>query len=567
MISVFSELKRRHVYRTAAFYAAAAWLLVQVATQVAPYFDMPTWSVRLVIVACVAGFPIALLLSWFYEWSPSTGWRRELEDRVAIAPAPPSAILPGDAGAPVAAPPSDQSIAVLAFADMSQCKDQEYFSDGLAEELLNLLAQLPQLRVIARTSSFAFKGKDVDVATIARTLHVANILEGSVRKSGNMLRITAQLVRTGDSSHLWSQTYDRELTDVFAVQDEIAGAVVEALKVKLLPQQLLTNPHRTADTKAHDQYLLGKAALRRGRHEGYRDAVAAFQRAIQLDPNFAAAHAALAQALDSSADFVQDSEQRETLQMEALTSAEHAITLAPDLADGYAVRGRLRCRNLWNWSGALVDLRRALELEPSSIDVRLQYVYVLFCLNHLPEVIVTTRKIVEDDPLSWLGWFYYGGLLRNLGTMSGDSAMLGEARFALQRVLELNPDASFIRYVSGGLELLEGKPEAALAVYRQAGGGFREAGIAMAEHSLGRKKESDEALNELEAKYANGFSTQVAEVHGWRGEHDAAFAALDRACTQSDAGLSRVLSDPFLRPLHADPRWAALLERLAFTTA
>ncbi|HET7063404.1 MAG TPA: hypothetical protein VFI49_03945 [Rudaea sp.] len=567
MISVFSELKRRHVYRTAAFYAAAAWLLVQVATQVAPYFDMPTWSVRLVIVACVAGFPIALLLSWFYEWSPSTGWRRELEDRVAIAPAPPSAILPGDAGAAVAAPPSDQSIAVLAFADMSQCKDQEYFSDGLAEELLNLLAQLPQLRVIARTSSFAFKGKDVDVATIARTLHVANILEGSVRKSGNMLRITAQLVRTGDSSHLWSQTYDRELTDVFAVQDEIAGAVVEALKVKLLPQQLLTNPHRTADTKAHDQYLLGKAALRRGRHEGYRDAVAAFQRAIQLDPNFAAAHAALAQALDSSADFVQDSEQREKLQMEALTSAEHAITLAPDLADGYAVRGRLRCRNLWNWSGALVDLRRALELEPSSIDVRLQYVYVLFCLNHLPEVIVTTRKIVEDDPLSWLGWFYYGGLLRNLGTMSGDSAMLGEARFALQRALELNPDASFIRYVSGGLELLEGKPEAALAVYRQAGGGFREAGIAMAEHSLGRKKESDEALNELEAKYANGFSTQVAEVHGWRGEHDAAFAALDRACTQSDAGLSRVLSDPFLRPLHADPRWAALLERLAFTTA
>jgi hypothetical protein len=146
---------------------------------------------------------------------------------------------------------------------------------------------LPQLRVIARTSSFAFKGKDVDAATIGRALHVANILQGSVRKSGNMLRITAQLVRAADSSQLWSRTYDRELTDVFAVQDEIAQAVVAALKVKLLPQQLLTNPHRTADTKAHDQYLLGKAALRRGRNEGYRDAVAAFRRAIEIDPDYA----------------------------------------------------------------------------------------------------------------------------------------------------------------------------------------------------------------------------------------------------------------------------------------
>ena len=426
---------------------------------------------------------------------------------------------------------------------------------------------MPQLRVIARTSSFAFKGKDVDVATIACTLHVANILEGSVRKNGNILRITAQLVRAADSSHLWSQTYNRELTDVFAVQDEIAHAVVEALKVKLLPEQLLTNPYRTADPKAHDEFLLGKDALRRGRDEGYRDAMAAFRRVIELDPDYAAAYAALAHAQASVADFVQGSEQRETLQMDALVSAERAIKLAPDLADGYVIRGRLRCRNLWNWSGALADLQHALELDPSSSDARLHYVYVLFCLNRPQEASSVTRKVIEDDPLSWLGWFYHGGLLRNFGLISGDATAMDEARVALQRALELNPESSFILYVFGGLELLEGKPDAALAVYRRAGAGFREAGIAMAEHALGHETESTEALNELEAKYANGFSTQMAEAHARRGEHDAAFAALDRACTQSDAGLTRVLSDPFLRPLHSDPRWAALLERLSFPKA
>jgi serine/threonine-protein kinase len=566
MASVFSELKRRHVYRTAVVYAAAAWLLVQIATQVAPYFDMPNWSVRLIIVACVGGFPVAVLLSWFYEWSPSTGWRRELEDQADTVASRTSTKAP-HAAAAEGAPPSAQSIAVLAFADMSQGKDQEYFSDGLAEELLNLLAQLPQLRVIARTSSFAFKGKDVDVATIARTLHVANSLEGSVRKSGNMLRITAQLVRATDSSHLWSQTYDRELTDVFVVQDEIAHAVVEALKVRLLPQQALTNPHRTTNTMAHDQYLLGKDALRRGRPEGYRAAVTAFRRSIELDPDYATAHAALAQALDSSADFVQDCEQRATLQMEALAAADRTIKMAPHLADGYIIRGRLRCRNLWNWSGALSDLKHALELDPSSGDARLHYVYVLFCLNRPEDALAVTRKVTEDDPLSGLGWFYRGGLLRNFGLIRGDAAAMAESRVALQRALDLNPESSFVLYVYGGLDLLEGKPDAALAIYRRAGAGFREAGIAMAEHSLGHEEESDEALNELEAKYANGFSTQIAEVHGWRNEIDAAFAALDRACTQSDAGLTRILSDPFLRSLHADPRWAALLERLAFVQA
>jgi TolB-like protein len=557
MISIFSELKRRHVHRTAAFYAAGGWLVVQIATQVAPYFDMPNWTVRLVIVAVLGGFPISILLSWYYEWSPATGWRRELD-----APAEnqgraarPDSLLPDDAGSAEA--PSDKSIAVLSFADMSQAKDQEYFSDGLAEELLNLLAQLPQLRVVARTSSFSFKGKDVDAATIGKALKVATLLAGSVRKHGNTLRINTQLIRAADNSHLWSQTYDRELTDVFKAQDEIAQAVVEALKVRLMPEQQLTNQHRTSNTAAHDQFLLGQGIFRRGRYEDFSHAMAAFQRAVQLDPTYAPAYAALAYAENSVADFCEDSERRAELQMEALASANHAVALAPELADGYVIRGRLRSRNLWNWVGALQDLERALELDPNSSEARLQYGLVLQYVDRIPESLAIAKTVTEDDPLSWLAWFFYGALLRDTGRMA-------EARTALQRALDLNPESSWIRYVLGGLDLFEGKPEAALAIYLQAGAAYRQAGIAMAEHSLGHERESAQALAELEAKYANGFSIQIADVQTWRGNHDAAFAALERACTQTDSGLARIRTNRFLHPLRGDPRYTALLDRLAF---
>jgi TolB-like protein len=261
---------------------------------------------------------------------------------------------------PSAASPS---LAVLPFVDLSEKRDHEYFSDGLAEELLNLLAQLPQLRVIARTSSFAFRGKDADLATIAHALNVTTVLEGSVRKSGNMLRITAQLIRTADSSHLWSQTYDRELTDVFKVQDEIAGAVVAALKVKLWPNQHVTNINRTTSAEAHEQYLLGQEFIRRGRLEDFEHAVALFRRAAELDPHYAAAHAGVAMALSAAGDFTADPVLRLRWKNEALATAEKTIAMAPDLADGYvdgrgAYDGAARDRRRSSVVGGLGRMRR-----------------------------------------------------------------------------------------------------------------------------------------------------------------------------------------------------------------
>jgi serine/threonine-protein kinase len=550
MRPVLAELKRRHVYRAAAFYAAAGWLLVQVATQVAPYLDLPNWSVRLTIIAVVAGFPVVMLLSWYFEWSPAAGWRRESEHEIADLAALPVS------GHELKPPPSDQSIAVLSFVDMSRDKDQEYFSDGLAEELLNLLAQLPQLRVIARTSSFSFKGKDVDVGTIARTLQVCHVLEGSVRKHGDRLRVTAQLIRGSDGSHVWSHTYERELTDVFVVQDEIAQAVVATLKVKLLPEQRLANPHRTAVAEAYEAYLFGQSVLRRGRHDDSQQAVDAFERSLALDPSYAPACAALATAQSAVADYEQDPARRDAKKTEAIAMAERAVAMAPNLADGYVVRARLRLRRLWDWQGAEADLQRALALEPGSIDALLQLAFLLHGLGRA-EATATTLNMISLDPLSWLAWLFHGAILRNCGEFA-------EARIAMRRSLEINPHSSWTRQLLGSVELLEGQPEKALAIFREAGAPYRQLGMAMAEYSLGHKRESDEALAEVEAKYAAGFSLQIAEVHAWRGDKDAAFACLDRALELRDSGIPRMRQDSMYRTLHDDPRWAALLKRLNF---
>ena len=285
----FAELKRRNVLRAGAFYAAGAWLLVQVATQVFPFFHIPEWIVRWIVLAATVGFPFWLLFAWYYEWTPH-GLQRESEipvpttpiarqqrknvDRWIIAMLTVAVVLllanqfVGRRGEPPSASVSDTpqaSIAVLPFLDMSEAKDQGYLSDGISEELLNVLAKVPQLKVAARTSSFSFKGKQVEIPEIARQLHVASVLEGSVRKSGNRLRITAQLINAAEGYHLWSETYDRKLDDIFAIQDEIAKAVVEQLKVKLLgaaPKVRTTSLKAAVKERAELGLFLGHKVLR-----------------------------------------------------------------------------------------------------------------------------------------------------------------------------------------------------------------------------------------------------------------------------------------------------------------
>jgi TolB-like protein/lipoprotein NlpI len=455
------------------------------------------------------------------------------------------------AAAPVAVI-SDKSVAVLPFVDMSEKKDQEYFSDGLSEELIDLLAQVQDLRVPARTSSFYFKGKQSTIAEIAKALGVSHVLEGSVRKAGSTLRVTAQLIRADNGYHLWSKSFDRDVKDIFKVQDEIAAAVVEALKAKLLPAPQLANAYRTTNTEAYNQYLLGNSSLNRGNEDGLRSALQAYRKAIALDPNYAAAYAGLAFSEFFVADTTGDAE----MMQRAVTAAERAIALAPDLPLGYLTRGFLRSTHSWDWTGAQADFEKALALDSGAGQAQDFYGSLLASVGRLPEAIAAERKAIELDPLSGWPW-------ENLGVYLMASGQFAAARPAISRALELNPEASQMSYSLGRLELLEGHAQEALTVFRRISHeAIRQCGSAMAEHTLGHVKESQQALDELAAKHARESAYQIAEVYAWRGEKDHAFEWLQRAYAQHDGGLSDIKYDPVLATLRADARYAALLKKL-----
>jgi TolB-like protein len=383
----FSELRRRNVLRMGIFYAVSAWLVMQVAEVIIGLASLPEWVGKAVLAMLAIGFPIALILAWVFEFtskgivvdekrpplpSPPVATSRRM-DFVIIAVLAAAVILfayekwwwdkePKDL------PPPANTIAVLAFANMSPDPDQEFFSDGVSEELLNLLAQVPELKVIARTSSFSFKGEKADIATIAERLNVRHVVEGSVRRSGDKVRITAQLIDTTDSSHVWSQNYDRNLNDIFGVQDQIARAIVESLKLRLTidtATELLTVPRATS-VEAYETYLLGRHQLNERGSENLDSAIASFQKAIELDPGFAAAYADQAIAillLASPTD--EHPPPPEASIARARLLVDHAMALAPESWEVLAAAGKVE-EVSENFELAMEYYDRSLAINPSN---------------------------------------------------------------------------------------------------------------------------------------------------------------------------------------------------------
>lgn len=453
------------------------------------------------------------------------------------------------AGAPAESP----SIAVLPFANMSAEQDNEYFSDGLSEELLNALAKIPELRVAARTSSFRFKGKTGDIADIGKQLNVGTILEGSVRKAGRHVRITAQLVKVADGFHLWSETYDRELNDIFSVQDDIARAVSSALRPKLLGKNV-PPAAASGDPEAYNLYLQGKYFFERRTREDLAKAVSYYEQALKLDPGYARAWSGLSVARRYQANYGYIP--RTEGYRRARREVDKALELDPNLAEAHNWLGWMLCLHDRDWPGADAAFKRALELEPGNATVVRGAASLAGTLGRFEESARLSRRSVELDPLSTAAH-------NNLGLDAWRAGRLDEADAAFRRALELNPAYPVAHMAIARVHLARSNPAAALQEMEQEKEpGWRRYGLALTYHALGRNKEADAVLGEVLEKDKETSAFQIAEIYAFRGETAKAFEWLERAYTQRDGGLADIKGDPLLRSLQGDPRYTAFLKKM-----
>src|SRR5438309_1638579 len=445
----------------------------------------------------------------------------------------------------------EKSIAVLPFVNMSEDKANEYFSDGISEELLNLLAKIPQLQVTARTSSFAFKGKETGIPEIARTLHVAHVLEGSVRKAGNSVRITAQLIRAGTDTHLWSQTYDRKLDDIFAIQDEIAADVVKQLKVTLLGA---APKARTTDPEAYALYLQAVQLGRQFTAEPFQQSDALYRKVLAIDPRYAPAWNEL------SRNFTNETGQgllpNKEGYAQAREAAMKALAIDPDYAPAHAQLGWIAMNGDNDLAGAAQHLKRALALDPVDLDVLRNGASLLESLGRLDEALAIDEAVVRRDPVNV-------NTFSNLGLYQRMAGRFDAAIASFRTVLSLAPGEGGGHAQLGNALLLKGDAQDALAeIEQETSGVWKMIGLPMAYHALGRKADSDAALAALIAKYEKDGPSNIASVYAYRGEADQAFEWLDKAVKYGDGGLGEIVTDNLFDKIHADPRWLAFLRKI-----
>ena len=450
--------------------------------------------------------------------------------------------------------PNDKSIAVLPFADMSAEKNQEYMADGIAEELLNLLAQAPDLKVIARTSSFAFKGQNIDIAEIAKKLNVAHVLEGSVRTSGKQMRITAQLVRTADSTHLWSERYDRPMDDIFAVQDEIAKAIVQALQIKLMGGSLSRQEGGTQNLEAYQLYLRAVSASNQNTKVSLDSAENYAEQAIKIDPNYGRAWSALSYVVLTQADngFLTAKEGYERARQLAL----HALKLSPNLAEAHAALGYIYQPLGWNWAASEAELQKALAIDPTD-PVALQNAGILsITLGRWDEAERQFKAALIRDPLNTY-------TILNFGQAYYLAGRFAEAEELFRELLELEPGFLWTRRWLGKTLLAQGKSEAALAIVQQeVDEANRLSILPVMLHAVGRKAEADEALDALISRWGDLWPYSVAQAYAYRGDHDQALEWLERAYKQNDVSLTTIVGEPLLKSMSKDPRYKAFLRKM-----
>ncbi len=557
-----TELKRRKVYRVAAVYVLVAFGVWQVADIAFPGLGLPDSAVTFVLVLTILGFPLAMVLAWAYEVRPEPA-PVDHDATPDVAGRPPDDVdegssTPQRAGhdPTVAAGSLDPSIAVLPFENLSAAEESGFFADGITEEITHMLAQFPGMRVVARTSAFAFKGEAVDIREVAGKLNVSHVLEGSVRRAGDTLRITVQLIDAAAGYHVWSERYEREVGDVFAVQDEIADRVARQLSVGLQADTTVSgftaNDRDAVSTEhvgAYDAYLRGRQQRSRFDPQGLATAIEHFTEALALDPEFAPAHAAISEAL--SAQSIGLGMASHDTMPRARESAERALALAPDLADAHVARALVALFYERDYGAAKKGFDRALALNPSHADA---YIWSEFYWTYVAGVfesaLAATRRAQELSPLDPSIRVRYGTVLYIFGR-------LDEAEECFRKLVAANPNSPLGRVGLGDTLLRMGRFDEAVAeVDRALEMGFR--GVA------GDVNGAREVLSHLQRRAGAGFVTAFwqAIVHSSLGEMDDAYRCLDQALDEGDANLLYIQVAPREIGLRDDPRYAGILERL-----
>ncbi len=590
--SLIGELQRRRVFRALVGYGIAAFAVLQIVEPVMHGLHWPDAVLSYVVVALAVGFPVVISLAWIFDVnagriertvtategltgtrlalvlvgigllaaSPGVVWYFFLRAGAHLSFASSDEAFKAKSNAvppasDVRAPPS---VAVLPFVDMSETKDQEYFSDGLSEELIDLLTKIPELRVPPRTSSFYFKGKQSPIADIAKALGVTHLLEGSVRKSGNTLRVTAQLIRIDSGYNIWSEIYDSKLGDVFKLQNEIAGAVVKALKVSLLADGLPATAG-TQSVEANDLYLRASFLYFQGSESGTARAVELLTRAVALDPAFAKAWAQLSRAklLQARLKLI-PAAQMESARLEGRRAAEKAVALDPNLAETHIALGRVYEWPDYDVSKAAAEFRRALEINPRSADAINHFASTVARKGRIDEQIRLLQQALAIDPLNV-------NIMQVLGQAllaNGDPAA---AEGIFRKELELAPTSMFVNAGLGrALMMLDRPAEALEFLKRDARTDAERQWVRVLECVfLGRTGEADALLASLETNPGSLDPVDIAQLHAFRGNKDRAFDWLERQYrADSEELTSWILYDPFLRPLRDDPRFKAMLRKL-----
>lgn len=571
-------------------YIVVAWLVLQVADVVLNNITAPGWVFKVLMLFVAIGFPFAVIFAWAFEMTPE-GLKRESEvDRsqsitpvtgkklnsmiigmlvlalayfaidkfvlsVSKEPVQVESTLQDatEQTTPVVQAPADavNSIAVLPFVNMSSDSEQEYFSDGLSEELLNLLAKIPELKVASRSSAFQFKGEKFDLKEVAEKLGVAHILEGSVRKSGNQVRITAQLIKAEDGYHMWSETYDRSLDNIFAIQDEISAAVVEALKIELLgdaPKAEVVEP------EAYALVLKARYLYAKWGQENFENAVIAYQQALAIDPAYAEAWAGLSVTyLSQTQSGYLTSDKGIVL---ARNAVDKALEVNPELASAWARLALIQSMFEWDWEGAQISIQKALELEPTDERVLSAAANLANSLGKLEESLALQQRILVSDPLNVIALYNVGNVLFLQGRMT-------ESEAAYRRLLELNPEDWGTHTQLALIMLLLDRPQEAWAELElEVDPQQQEMGRIYVLPALGRDTEALQRLDVFIAKNQSWAAYPIAGIYSMRGDVETAFAWLDRAYQGRDALMIDILTNPLLENLHDDPRWGELLDKL-----